>query len=126
EIKGSLIDTEITMGHARALLGLPQTALMQGLWKKIVEQGLSVRQTEAAVQDISRVRKPGTAVGKAKSEAEKPARPAFLNHVEMELLGRLGTKVRVKDKGGDVGVIEVSYYSQDDLERILDLILGDQ
>jgi len=124
EIKDSLKKDEITMGHARALLGLPQPALMQRLWKKIVSQGLSVRQTEAAVKDLTAPaeKKPGKPAEKPKKS--QPAKPAFLNQVEVELLSRLNTKVRVKPKDNDTGSIEISYYSHDDLERILDVILG--
>ena len=114
------------MGHARALLGLPQPALMKRLWKKIVSEGLSVRQTEAEVKDLMRP---------AEGEPAKPiptpkkiasTKPAFLNQVEVDLLSRLNTKVRIKPRDNDTGTIEISYYSQDDLERILDLILGRQ
>ncbi|MBA7603746.1 MAG: ParB/RepB/Spo0J family partition protein [Calditrichaeota bacterium] len=124
EIKDSLKKDEITMGHARALLGLPQSALMQRLWKKIVSQGLSVRQTEAAVKDLTAPaeKKPGKPAEKPKKS--QPTKPAFLNQVEVELLSRLNTKVRVKPKDNDTGSIEISYYSHDDLERILDVILG--
>ena len=124
EIKGSLIKDEITMGHARALLGLPQPALMQRLWKKIVSQGLSVRQTEAAVKDITAPAEKKPEKPAEKPEKPQPTKPAFLNQVEVELLSRLNTKVRVKPKDNDTGSIEISYYSHDDLERILDIILG--
>lgn len=125
EIKASLIDGGITAGHARALLGLPQPALMQGLWKKIVDEGLSVRQTEATVQEINAgPAKKSSRQEKSKPLTGEPPKTSFLNHVEVELLSRLSTKVRVKDKGDDTGAIEISYFSQDDLERILDIILG--
>ena len=124
EIKGSLLKDEITMGHARALLGLPQPALMQRLWKKIVSQGLSVRQTEAAVKDITAPAEKKPEKPAEKPEKPQPTKPAFLNQVEVELLSRLNTKVRVKPKDNDTGSIEISYYSHDDLERILDIILG--
>jgi ParB family chromosome partitioning protein len=125
QIKDSLIDDEITMGHARALLGLTQPALMLRLWKKIVTQGLSVRQTEAAVQDLADLGAPKAAPGTDKPKKTSPPKPAFLNQVEVELLSRLNTKVRVKPKSHDTGTIEISYYSQDDLERILEIILGE-
>ena len=125
EIKGSLRKDEITMGHARALLGLPQPALMQKLWKKIVAQGLSVRQTEAAVQAIA-----GPSARNADKPGSGPARrqlpkPAFVNRVEVELLSRLNTKVRVKPRDNEAGTIEISYYSHEDLDRVLKIILGD-
>ncbi|MEE9466090.1 MAG: ParB/RepB/Spo0J family partition protein [Candidatus Neomarinimicrobiota bacterium] len=131
EIKESLKNDDITLGHARALLSLPQLALMQRLWKKIVSQGLNVRQTEAAVKDLTapKEKEPKEKEGDEPKSTDKPTKPqapkpAFLNQVEVELLSRLNTKVRVKPKGNDTGSIEISYYSQDDLERILDIILG--
>lgn len=125
EIKDSLTKDDLSMGHARALLGLSQPALVLNLWKKIIKEGLSVRQTEAAVQDLSA--RPDKIPSKKADKGKKTAqpKPAFINQVEMELLSRLSTKVRVKPKDGDAGSIEVSYYSQDDLERILDIILGE-
>ena len=113
------------MGHARALLGLPQPALMQRLWKKIVNQGLSVRQTETAVQDLVRELESKPTGERAKTTKSAPPKPPFLNQVEVELLAKLNTKVRVKPKGHDTGTIEISYYSQEDLERILDILLAE-
>jgi ParB family chromosome partitioning protein len=124
EIKDSLRKDEITMGHARALLGLPQPALMQRLWKKIVSQGLSVRQTEAAVKDLTAPAEKKPEKPAKIPEKPQPTKPAFLNQVEVELLSRLNTKVRVKPKDNDTGSIEISYYSHDDLERLLNIILG--
>lgn len=126
EIKESLKNDDITLGHARALLSLPQLALMQRLWKRIISQGLNVRQTEAAVKDLIAPKEKEGDESKSTDKPTKPQapKPAFLNQVEVELLSRLNTKVRVKPKGNDTGSIEISYYSQDDLERILDIILG--
>ena len=126
EIKMSLKKDEITMGHARALLGLPQPALIHRLWKKIVALGMSVRQTEAAVQALTGAA--GKKTGKtaaAPSKGQLP-KPAFVNRVEVDLLSRLNTKVRVKPRDENTGVIEISYYSQDDLERVLGIILGER
>ena len=110
----------------KALLALPQPVLMLKLWRTLVHKGLSVRQTEAEVQSIAR-RKPkgakgaGPPVGAA--QADRP-KSSFLNHAEVELLSALSTKVRVKPRDVDTGTIEITYYSQDDLERILDIIIG--
>ena len=125
EIKTSLRNNEISMGHARALLGLPQPALIQSLWKKIVQTGMSVRQTEAAVHALIEPKEKKSTKAAAKSKQEPP-KPAFINEVEVELLNLLSTKVRVKPKGDDTGAIEIFYYSQEDLERILDILFGDQ
>ena len=130
EIKASLREGKISMGHARSLLALPQPALMQKLWKNIIRLELSVRQTEAEVQALSgQTPKKGRAPD-AGGSGPAPGIPktSFLNHVEVELLTLLSTKVRIKPKDQDSGTIEIAYYSQDDLERILDIIMdeGDQ
>lgn len=126
EIKDSVKVNEITVGHARALLGLPQPALIQKLWKKIVAEGLNVRQTESEVQAITNPEQPaGTQKKSGPAKSKTAVNSTFLNHIEVELLGKLSAKVRVKDKGQGNGVIEISYYSSDDLERILDIILND-
>ena len=124
EIKASLKRDEITMGHARALLGLPQSALMQRLWKKIISQGLSVRQTEAAVKEYTKPAEEISDKPAAKMMKSRSVRPAFLTQVEGDLRSHLNTKVRVKSKDDQAGIIEISYYSQSDLDRMLDLILG--
>ena len=130
EIKESLAGGDISMGHARSLLALPQPALMQKLWKEIMKEGLSVRQTETAVQTLTGIRRktPESAPGGAKKNAPLAQRLSFLNHVEVELLARLSTKVRIKPKDDSAGIIEIAYYSQDDLERIIEIIIpeGDQ
>ena len=126
EIKDSLAKREISMGHARALLGLHQQALMTSLWRKIMDQGISVRQTEAAVQDLAdNDDQSGTKSAKPSKPKEPPERPALLDQVEQELLGRLGTKVRLRQKKNETGQIEIGYYSHDDLQRIMEIIVGD-
>jgi ParB family chromosome partitioning protein len=127
EIKDSLAKREISMGHARALLGLPQQALMTSLWRKIIDQGFSVRQTEAAVQDLADDdNRPGAKSVKPSKPRETPERSVLLDQVEQELLGRLGTKVRLRQKKNETGQIEIGYYSHDDLQRIMEIIIGDE
>ncbi|MCH8328533.1 MAG: ParB/RepB/Spo0J family partition protein [Candidatus Marinimicrobia bacterium] len=127
EIKASLREGKISMGHARSLLALPQPALMQKLWKNIIRLELSVRQTEAEVQALSgeKQKKVRSADGGADGPVPAIPKTSFLNHVEVELLTLLSTKVRIKPKDKDSGTIEIAYYSQDDLERILDIIMDD-
>ncbi len=125
EIKTSLRNNDISMGHARTLLSLPQPALIMSLWKKIVQSGMSVRQTEAAVHALIDPKEKKSAKTAAKTKHEPP-KPAFINQVEVELLSLLSTKVRVKPKADDTGAIEIFYYSQEDLERILDILFGAQ
>ncbi len=101
----------LSAGHARALLAVPAGAPRSRLVKEIVEKGLSVRQAEARAQG----EKPRT----AKAVARKRSHPA-LEAWEDRLRTRFGTQVRIVGGIGR-GKIEVHYFSEEDLERILDL-----
>ncbi len=109
----------LSAGHARALLGLTDEKLMVKLARQAVADGWSVREME------SRVRR-GPAGAKrpvTKRAAPGPAH-AELHRVEDALRKRLGTDVRVTQKRKGRGIVQVSYYSNDDLARLLELILG--
>jgi len=112
--KEDLISEKISMGHARALLGLENSKQMEILRKDILKQGLTVRQTEDRVNKIKRgsVNKPlpSTAI-----------KDIFIKDLEKELSRWLGTKVNILPKTSG-GKIVVPYYSGDDLERIWGLI----
>ena len=113
-IKENLISGKLSMGHARALLGLDNTRQMQVLCQKIIKQGLTVRQTESKVK---RLKKPE--ILKLASSMKK--KNIFIRDLEKELERKLGTKVEVSPKKTG-GKLVVSYYSDDDLERIQNLI----
>lgn len=114
QIKEDLISGKLSMGHARALLGLDNPGQMQTLCKEIFKQDLTVRQTESRV---SKLKQPVPA--KPASSATK--KNIFIRDLEKELERKLGTKVEIspKKKGGK---LVVAYYSDDDLERIQNLI----
>lgn len=105
----------LSMGHARALLALESPADQIRVCRKVVEEGLSVRQTEELVK---RLLTPAQRVKHSKETARDP------NIVEIEdrLKRSLGTQVRIKP-GQRRSVIEIEYYSSDDLERILERVL---
>ena len=111
EIRSCLRKGVITAGHARAILQGKTTNQMIKAWKKIIESNLSVRNSEtlfkSAVQPLKRKKK------KIYSQQVKS--------VEDKLIEILGTKVKLK-AGKNKGSIEISYYSDDDLERIIELI----
>ena len=113
-IKEDLISGKISMGHARALLGLDNAGQREALRKEIFKQDLTVRQTESRV---SRLKQP--VPSKPVSLVSK--QNIFIKDLAKELERRLGTKVDIKPakKGGK---LVVTYYSDDDLERIKDLI----
>ena len=113
-IKEDLISGKISMGHARALLGLNNAGQMEALRKEIFKQNLTVRQTESRVSRLKQPvpTKPVSLVSK---------KNIFIKSLAKELARRLGTKVDIQPtkKGGK---LVVTYYSDDDLDRIQDLI----
>ena len=113
-IKEDLISEKISMGHARALLGLENSKQMEILRKEIIKQDLTVRQTEGRVNKIKAgsVNKPGP------SRAKKNI---FIKDLEKDLARRLGTKVDISTKKNG-GKLVVTYYSDDDLDRIQGLM----
>ncbi len=111
EVMQLLEDGTLSAGHARALLSLPSPGLQREAAKRVVEEQLSVRQTEALVK----------ALQKEKREKPKPQGPdlsLYLGELEKDLSGRLGRKVRISHKGKK-GRIELEYYNEQDLEALL-------
>lgn len=114
-IQQSLIQGEITAGHARAFLTLPNISDQITLWKKTLQKKYSVRQVEKIVQSETQTSKP-------KKEKKREVNP-FIREAEDKLRSILGTQVHIHEKSkGAGGKIEVEYYSDADLERILDLM----
>lgn len=111
EVMQLLEDGTLSAGHARALLSLPSPGLQREAAKRVAEEQLSVRQTEALVK----------ALQKGKREKPKPQGPdlsLYLGELEKDLSGRLGRKVRISHKGKK-GRIELEYYNEQDLEALL-------
>ncbi|MBT5027842.1 MAG: ParB/RepB/Spo0J family partition protein [Nitrospinaceae bacterium] len=113
-VKEDLISGKLAMGHARAMLGLDNPGQIEALRKEIFNQDLTVRQTESRVNKLKQpeITKPTTLASK---------KNIFIKDLEKELERKLGTKVEInpKKKGGK---LVVTYYSDDDLERIQSLI----
>lgn len=116
EVKQSLRKDEISAGHGRALLGLSNTKQIIVVWKKITGKGLSVRMTEELVAGLNNIQKPDEQ-RKKKKGSKTPA----LVKIENDLVSVLGTNVTIKPQGKKGGVIEIKYYSNDDLDRLIDL-----
>lgn len=106
----------LSEGHGRALLGLSDRTKIVRLAQTAVDQGWSVRDLEARVR--------GGRPHPAKRELGRPVSPAQ-RRVEDALRKQLGTDVRVTARRRGRGLITVSYYSDDDLSRVLELILGE-
>jgi ParB family chromosome partitioning protein len=113
DVKAMVADGSLSMGHARALLGVPRLPELQALATQVAQQKLSVRDTEKLVQQRRTHKK----------EGGKPARqsPQVRSLVE-ELQRLLGTKVRLTEKGQGKGTLEVDFFSYDDLDRLLKLL----
>jgi ParB family chromosome partitioning protein len=117
DIQILVAERRLSMGQARAILGLPSEELQRNVADKAVSQGLSVRQVERLVQRMVEPRE-----STPEEEIEKPD-PNVQAAVE-ELERALGTRVRIVPKGNNRGRVEIDYFSQDDLDRIYERIVG--
>ncbi|MEI7998782.1 MAG: ParB/RepB/Spo0J family partition protein [Candidatus Omnitrophota bacterium] len=112
-IQDKIVQEEISMGHARALLALESEEAQLKMAEQIIKQELSVRSVEGLVQQA-------TSKALKKTKAQKLKDPDIVS-LEDELRKILGTKVIVEDKKGK-GRLVVEYYSLDDLDRILAIL----
>jgi len=118
EVRDQLLQNRITAGHARAILSLEPKEKQKELCSLIIRKGLSVREAETLAKRWAEKRKKPTASGRKKEELESQ-----LNSLQNSLRQHLGTKVRIVPKGKR-GKIEIEYYSNEDLGRIVEAILG--
>ncbi len=116
KIQGSLMNEEITQGHARALLALENTGEQITIWKQILKKKLSVRQVE------NLTKRDKTAPANIQKKAIKKQSP-YIRQTEDKFRNILSTQVRIlESKDGKNGKIEIEYYSSDDLERMIELL----
>jgi ParB family transcriptional regulator, chromosome partitioning protein len=120
EARDALGRGEINAGHARALLATVNPADQQVLLKRIVADGMSVRQAEQAAGALNAGRKGASRPGKGAQPAAARTDPE-LRGIEQKLIEKLGTKVEIRGSGKN-GRIEISFFSSDDLERLLELL----
>lgn len=118
-------DGQLTVGHARALLGMGDEARIAELAREVVAQGLSVREVERRVREGVRAggKKSGSA-GMATTPGAPDARSAEVRHLEDQLRKHLGTDAKIVQSGKERGELRIPFYSADDFERLLDLLLG--
>lgn len=114
-IKMMLSRGELTAGHARAFMALSKDKDREELARMTVEKGFSVRQVEQLVKDMQ---KP-----KATPKKSKPVVQPILSELEEQLRERFSTKVSIK-QNKNKGVIELEYYGDEELQRLLDSLLG--
>ncbi len=112
DVQASLSAGEITAGHARAILSFEDRERQVALWKRIIREGLSVRKAEQLTKKMTSPGAPPTKIKK---------KPAFITQIEERLRNLMGTHVRLHHKKGKGGTIEIEYYSDEDLDRLLEL-----
>lgn len=118
KVQQMVIDEMLTTGHARALLGIDDQEKQYVLAQKIFDEKLSVRDTEKLVKSIQNEKKNRTNVRKEIA----PKLEAIYHDLEEQMKGILGTKVSINHKDEEKGKVEIEYYSQDELDRIIDLL----
>lgn len=116
-------DGQLTIGHARALLGVGDEARIADLAREVVSQGLSVREVERRVREAAQAQ--GKKPSAAGSGATRDVRSAEVRRLEDRLRKHLGTDLKILQSGKDRGELRVPFYSADDFERLVALILGE-
>lgn len=117
-VQQMILDEMITAGHARALLAVDDLELQETIANQIFEEKMSVRETEKLIKNVLKKK------DKKETEKESPVdTTAFIyEEIEERIKTILGTKVKVNHNANHKGKIQIDYYSDADLERILDLL----
>ena len=116
EIKSALKSGNISAGHARAILGVRKSLQMMTLYQKVIRSGLNVRQTEELVKNIAESSK------ELQKIQQSAPRNSEIVQIENNLISKFGTKVVIQKKRGGKGKIQIEFYSENDLQRILDIL----
>ncbi len=114
ELQKKVISGEISEGHARAALSLDSAVLREFLINRIIEDGLNVRQAEHLAKELQKEPKP------KKEPNRNPLYDIEIDRLQDKLSSKFGTKVKIQHKEKK-GKIEIEYYGNDDLERLLNL-----
>lgn len=115
-VQEMIVDDMISTGHARALLAIDDKEQQYDLANKIFDEKLSVRETEKLVKEIKNPKKP-----KMKKKVENEF---VYTDLENRMKEVMGTKVNISSKGNGKGKIEIEYYSDDELERMFEMIIS--
>lgn len=112
-VQDYLKDGVITEGHGRALLAIANKDLQYELSQKVIDEDLTVRDVEKIIKNINK--------DNTIEQVNKPINP-YYNEIKEKLQSYFDTKVNINFKKDNKGKIEIEYYSQEDLQRILDMI----
>ncbi len=115
EVQQMVIDDMISTGHARALLAVEDKDEQYNLAQKIFEEKLSVREIEKLVKNLHKPEK-------APKKTENRTMDAIYEDIQEKLKQKLSTKVTVTSKGEGAGKIEIEFYNNEDLDRLLEMI----
>lgn len=115
EVQQMVIDDMISTGHARTLLAVEDKDEQYNLAQRIFDEKLSVRDVEKLVKNLHKPEK-------APKKTENKTMEAIYQDIEEKLKQRLSTKVILTSKGEGAGKIEIEFYNNEDLDRLLDLI----
>jgi ParB family chromosome partitioning protein len=111
QIKDSITEGTLSMGHARALLGAEAPAPQLAAWRAVIARGLSVRETESLIRRLkAEKKKPRVSVNRSEQ--------IHLDGLAEDLSRHFGTKVIIK-KHGQKGKVEIEFYGHDDLDRLI-------
>ena len=113
-----IIEEMITTGHARALITVENPSDQYELAQKIFDEKLSVRETEKLVRDLGKEKKTKAVAPKQEDTTLK----LIYQDIENRMKSSLGTKVSIDGKGDGTGKIEIEFYSNDELDRLTELL----
>jgi ParB family chromosome partitioning protein len=119
EVRADVASGRLSMGHARALLGVPDEANQRSLARDVISQNLSVRETEALVKRLEQA--PANTDGPGTGATAAKAADVHTRAAEDRLKLALGTRVRIIRKGKG-GRIEVDFVSEDELQRLFEVL----
>ncbi|WP_028979369.1 ParB/RepB/Spo0J family partition protein [Sporocytophaga myxococcoides] len=121
DIQAAVRDNRISMGHARALITIERIDDQLSIFKKILEEELSVRKTEDLVRSISQPSSQAK-VSESKSEDKKTYFNPEIVHIQTKLSTHFGTKININCDKQNKGEIKIPFVNADDLNRILDIL----
>ncbi|MCL1834026.1 MAG: ParB/RepB/Spo0J family partition protein [Leptospirales bacterium] len=116
EIQNGILEKKISAGHAKVLLSLAESSAQLSYYNDIIQNDLSVRSLESLIAGEK-----GNSAGRSNTQRSVQKKSAQIKKMEEMLISKLGTKVEIRHSGNK-GKIEISYYSLDDFERIVDKI----
>jgi ParB family chromosome partitioning protein len=117
QIKAAIRNGDLSMGHARTLLGADTAGIQRQAFKEVIAKSLSVRETEKLIQRLN---------ARSDTSPSRAGRPEDIHFsaLEQDLSRRFGTKVQIR-RHGQKGRVEIEFYSNEDLDRLLNLLKPD-